>query len=298
MKNERRVEVESPTDLRLTDRTLVLYLKELNKFPLLRPEEERELARQAREGSIEARNRLITANLRSVVWIARRYQNRGLPLADLINEGNRGLIQAIKKFDERKKTRLLTYAAWWIRYAIVQALAERKLVKFPLKARLFANRLKNVYLKVAQKLGREPTLDELALEVKIDPKTLSEAFLASYDELSIDQQAFPDGSPSWQDRLVSKTFPSPEESFHQQALKAELNRALSILKKREREVIERFFGLNDGVSQSLSAIGRSFGVSREAVRQVKERALKKLKGQIEDQELRELFKLSDSSQPG
>lgn len=295
MRGEYSAAVESPTDLRLTDRTLAPYLKELNKYPLLIDTEERELAEKARNGDLEARNKLITANLRFVVWIARRYQNRGLPLSDIINEGNRGLIEAVKRFDERRKTRLLTYASWWIRYAIVQALAGRKLVRYPLKARVTANRLKNIYLKIAQKYGREPTVDELVQEAHIDPKTLSEAFLASYDELSLDQRVFPDGSVSWQELLESTTVPSPEESFHRRELKQELQRALSVLTKREREVIERYFGLADGVSQSLSAIGKSFGISREAVRQVKDRALKKLKGQIGAKELQELFKISKSS---
>ncbi len=295
MRREHLARVELPTDFRLTDRTLAPYLKELNKFPLLSSDEERELAEKARNGNLEARNKLITANLRFVIWIARRYQNRGLPLSDLINEGNRGLIEAVKRFDERRKTRLLTYASWWIRYAIVQALAGRKLVKYPLKARLTANRLKNIYLKIAQKYGREPTVDELVQEAHIDHKKLSEAFLATYDELSLDQRAFPDGSVSWQELLESTTVPSPEESFHRRELKKELQRALSVLKKREREVIERYFGLTDGVSQSLSAIGKSFGVSREAVRQVKDRALKKMKGQIGAKELQELFKVSKSS---
>lgn len=292
MRRETGPDVESPTDhLRLTDRTVAPYLKELTRFPLLEPDEERKLAFKARSGDLEARNRLITANLRAVVWIARRYQHRGLPLADLINEGNRGLIEAVGRFDERKSTRLLTYAAWWIRYSIVQALAERKLVKFPLKARRFARRLKNGYLRVAQKYGREPTLDELAKEVKIDRQSLSEAFLASYDDLSIDQNIFPDRRTSWQELLASTTFPSPEESLHRKQLTTELDRALSILKARERDVVERYFGLNNGASQSLASIGKSFGVTREAVRQVKDRALQKLKAHIVNRELKEIFKI-------
>ncbi|MEO0094020.1 MAG: RNA polymerase sigma factor RpoD/SigA [candidate division WOR-3 bacterium] len=273
------------------DKTVVTYLKEVDKFPLLTPEEEMKLAKRARKGDEEARNKLITANLRLVISIAKRYIGRGLSFADLINEGNVGLIEAVKRFDERRGVRLSTYATWTIRYHIVTALANRRLVKLPLSVRLLSKKVKDTYLKIYNKYNREPTIDELAVELKVKPEDIAQAFLIEPAEFSLNETV--DGVPiAGGPELVEKTtLPSPEEVFKKGELKSELQKALASLTEREREVIEKYFGIKDGIPKSLSQIGKEWGVSREMVRQVKKRALKKLKGKIEIKELQEIFSI-------
>ncbi len=273
----------------VNDKTLTVYLKDVGKFPLLNQEQEKLLARQARKGDEQARKQLVNSNLRLVISIAKRYSRRGLSLADLINEGNIGLIEAVQRFDERKGVRLSTYATWSIRYRIVTALANKRLIKFPLSARLLTKKLKDSYMKISNKYGREPTINELAAEMKVKPENISKAFLFEPKEISFSDVSISEPESTWSDFIESTAIPSPEEIFRKKELKDELSKVIDTLADREKEVIERYFGLKKGIPQSLSQIGKEWGVSREMVRQVKKRALKKLKGKIENKELKELL---------
>ena len=273
----------------VNDKTLTVYLKDIGKFPLLSQEQEKLLARCARKGDEQARIQLVNSNLRLVISIAKRYSRRGLSLADLINEGNIGLIEAIQRFDERKGVRLATYATWSIRYRIVTALANKRLIKFPLSARLLTRKLKDSYMKISNKYGREPTINELAAEMKVKPENISKAFLFEPKEISLSDVGINEPESTWSDFIESTAIPSPEETFRKKELKDELSKAINTLADREKEVIELYFGLKRGFSQSLSQIGKEWGVSREMVRQVKKRALRKLKGKIENKELKELL---------
>lgn len=281
-----------PMESLVDDKTVAVYLREVEKAPILTPEEEHKLAKRARKGDETARNRLITANLRLVISIAKHYVGRGLSFADLINEGNVGLIEAVRRFDERRKVRLSTYATWSIRYNIVNALANKRLVKFPLSARLLIKRLKDTYLKIYAKYGKEPTINEIATELKVKPEDITKAFLIEPKEFSLNETPESEAAIGSQELIEKTSLPSPEEVFKRNELKLEIKKALATLTEREREVIERYFGIKDGVPQTLSQIGKDWGVSREMVRQVKKRALKKLKGKIDNidnKKLRELL---------
>lgn len=283
--------------------SLVSYLKEIAQIRLLSREEEVELARRVREArergekEVEARNRLILGNLRYVVSIAKTYQGRGLSLEDLIDEGNVGLIKAIDRFDERKGTRLLTYASWWIRYAITAALAQRGLVHIPPSKRLTARKALSEMARIGQRYGREPTLDEIAEALGVKPEEISDALLATRSELSLDTPPFPDSETQWQEILESTTYPSPEEAFQRQKLEARLHQALTRLEPREELILVQYFGLRpDAGPKSLSEIGKGLGISREAVRQIKKRALEKLKAELSDLDsLQALLKSYSSS---
>jgi len=270
------------------DSTLALYLKEISKIPLLTPEEERRLAERARKGDKKAREKLILSNLRYVVHIAFQYRNHGLSLSDLINEGNLGLIKAVDRYDARKHTRLLTYASWWIRYTITTALANRKLIALPSKHKNIAQMVRNNYQKVATKYGRDPTLEELASELKLDVSELSDAFLSNKSELSID---YMQDTNLKLEGLLESSLPSPEEEHRRRELKEEIKKLLKILTEEERYIIKELFGISEipKPPRSLSAIGREMGISRERVRQLKERALHKLRLRISRKDLKKLL---------
>jgi RNA polymerase primary sigma factor len=266
---------------------------------LLSREEERELARKAREGDLEARKGLILANLRYVVSLAKAYKGRGLSLADLIHEGNVGLIKAVDRFDYRKGTRLLTYASWWIRYAITAALAQRGLVSIPPSKRAIARRAITQMARLGQSYGREPTLKEIAQELKVEPEVISDALLATQSELSLDTHPFVDSDIHWDELLEPASYPSPEEVFKKREFETHLSQALSKLDPRERRILVEYFGLAPGSRpKSLAKIGKEEGISREAVRQIKSRALTKLRIELANQTdsytLRELFRVYDS----
>lgn len=274
--------------LKRIDPTLGFYLRELSKNPPLTSEEERKLAKKARKGDKNAREKLIVSNLRYVVHIALQYKDHGLPLCDLINEGNLGLIKAVDKYDARKQTRLLTYASWWIRYCITTALAKGRLIRFPFKYKNIAHKVRDGYQRVATKYGRDPTLEELASELNLDVNELSGAFLSSKSALSID---YIHNSDLTLEGILESSLPSPEEEHRLKELKEEIKRALKILTDDERVIIKELFGISDipKPPKSLSAIGREMGISRERVRQLKERALYKLRLHIGREELKKLL---------
>lgn len=238
-------------------------------------------ARERGEKEVEARNRLILANLRYVVSVAKAYQGRGLSLQELIDEGNVGLIKAVDRFDERRGTRLLTYASWWIRYAITVALAHRGVVPIPPSKRLTLRKVLSEMARIEQRYGREPTLEEIAEVLGVKPEEISDALLAARSELSLDTPPLLGSETQWQEILESSTYPSPEEALQRQEVEARLHQALNKLEPREELILVQYFGLRpDAGPKSLSEIGKGLGISREAVRQIKKRALEKLKAEL------------------
>lgn len=264
-----------------SDRSLKQYLEEISRYPILTKEEEYELARRIRlNDDEEAKEKLICSNLRIVVFIAKKFQNQGLSLSDIVNSGNEGLIHAITKFDERKGYRFNTYSVWWIKRAIYDAInLERGIVP---KSYL-AKRLHVITLKYIQKHGQEPTVKELAKTMKTDESSISLALSELIPPYSLDETFEDTENPYIEsvrldiegaDNLIS---PSPDEIFKKKMQTEKLMSALSKLELREQEILKRNFGLDDYEMHSLEEISRIMNITRERVRQIKENALRKLK---------------------
>jgi RNA polymerase primary sigma factor len=266
------VDHEVRGETRETDRAnLGIYLREIRRIPLLDRDQEAELARRARAGDEVARAQLTEANLRLVVQIARRYANRGLPLADLIEEGNLGLIRAVEKFDPDRGTRFSTYATWWIRQAIVRALANQaRTIRLPVHVELLLGRYRREQERLTQALGRPPSLDEVATALEVPRAQLAELDEVRRIPIPLEQSpvgaTIPDDSSGATARLGS---------FLRQH--SELVSLLDDLTENERRVLRRRFGLDGDAAQTLEAIGRSMGVSRERVRQIEAAGLRKLR---------------------
>lgn len=265
----------------ITDRGLKQYLEEIGRFALLDKEEEFKLAKRIREKSDdEAKEKLICANLRIVVYIAKRFQNQGLTLIELINAGNEGLIHAAVKFDERKGYRFNTYSVWWIKRSIYDAInAGRGIVP----KSFLAKRIQILTLKLIQKHGQEPTVQELAISLKSDESAVSLALSELIPPYSLDETFDDSENPYIEsvrldiegaDNLIS---PPPDEIFKKKYEKEKLTKALNKLEPREREILKRNFGMDEYETQSLEDISRIMNITRERVRQIKENALRKLK---------------------
>ncbi len=272
----------------LSDKTLSRYFREIMKYPLLSPEEEKALAKRAREGDIEARNKLILHNLRWVVNIAKQYQNRGLSLAELINEGNAGLIQAVMKYDERKKTRLTTYSNWWIRYYIVSALLNRNLIKLPSKYRRIAKKIKDSYPRISQKIGREPSIEELAEELGVTPEDVSYAFNCGISELSLQDTSFDNGKITYEELIENTITPSPERELVRKSLSNSIAKAVKrYLNPRERYVLFRHFGISfPEESFSIKEIAEMTGRKEEEIKTAIKAIFKKILTQQKNIDLR------------
>lgn len=258
------------------EKSLGIYLRQISEIPLLTAEEEILLAQRAKENERIAIDRLIEANLRFVVSIAKEYQGRGLSLADLINEGNLGLLKAVKKFDPKKGTRFTSYAVWWIRQTILQALASQsRIVHVPLNkvGKWFKiSKLTNLY---GQKYGREPTISEMARELKMGTAEVKNLLRIAKRQISLDTSTLP-GEDRLVDTLASEITP-PEERLVQEARSLAIREALESLTPRELKIVQLYFGLEGEERCTLEMIGRKLGLSRERVRQIKNRALKKLR---------------------
>jgi len=260
------------------DQSLDRYLQEIGEVELLTPDEEVELAQQIKQNSQDALEKLTKANLRFVVSVAKQYQNQGLSLGDLINEGNLGLIKAAKRFDETKGFKFISYAVWWIRQAILQALAEQsRIVRLPLNRVGALHKIGKTSSGLEQEFGREPSANEIADELETSPYEVMDTLKISSRHLSLDAP-FNDGED---DRLVDviedKFQPSPDEKLLDDSLKKEIEKALSSLTDREAEVISLYFGINRDHSLTLEEIGEKFKLTRERVRQIKEKAIKRLR---------------------
>ncbi len=260
------------------DGSLDQYLKEISKYPLIDRAEEARLARLIRKGDKEALDKLVRSNLRFVVSVAKKYQNQGVPLPDLINEGNLGLIRAAHKFDETKGIKFISYAVWWIRQAILQALAEQsRIVRVPLNRAGALHRIGRRSSSLLQELGREPTVEEIAEDLDISQEEVERTLAISQSHLSLDAPMTPGEDNRLLDYLPDQYAPGPEEEVFDRALKDTIQDALSTLKEREAKILRLYYGLDDQEAMTLEEIGAILGITRERVRQIKEKALVRLR---------------------
>jgi len=267
------------------EKSLAIYLREIGHYPLLHAEEEGALARRAKAGDRQAIDRLIEANLRFVVSIAKEYQNRGLSFADLINEGNVGLLKAIKKYDETKGIRFLSYAVWWIRQSILHALAEQaQLVHLPLNRRDLLTKINRASVELEQRLARPPTNVEIGEEMKMSAEEVEDLLASFRTEVSLDAPLSEGGQ--LRDILEDEWAPSPDHAVMEQALSREIHEALGTLTPRESKILRWYYGFNGEGTQSLESIGNRLNLSRERVRQLKERAMAKLRHSANSRRLR------------
>ena len=254
------------------------YLQEIGRVDLLTPEEEIELAIKIRNGDHIALERLTKANLRFVVSVAKQYQNQGLSLGDLINEGNLGLIKAAKRFDETRGFKFISYAVWWIRQSILQALAEQsRIVRLPLNRVGALNKIGKAYSNLEQEFEREPSASEIAQELDMDVSEISDNLKIAGRHISMDAPFAQGEENSLLDVIENDQQPSPDYVLMNESLKNEISRALSTLSNREAEVIKLYFGLNKEHSMTLEEIGERFNLTRERVRQIKEKAIRRLR---------------------
>jgi RNA polymerase primary sigma factor len=254
------------------------YLRDISAYPLISRADEARLAVEIRAGDEEALNELVRANLRFVVSVAKKYQNQGVSLSDLINEGNLGLMRAAKRFDETKGIKFISYAVWWIRQAILQALAEQsRIVRVPLNRAGDLHRIGKRAATLLQDLGREPTYLEIAEGLGISEEEVSRTMAISHISLSLDAPMTPGEDNSLIDHLADTNRLLPDEEAFEKALIECVQQSLLILKPREGRVLRMYFGLDGDEPMTLEVIGDVLGVTRERVRQIKDRALLKLR---------------------
>jgi RNA polymerase primary sigma factor len=260
------------------DKSLDLYLREIGETPLIKAEEEVELAKKIKNGDQSALEKLTKANLRFVVSVAKQYQNQGLSLADLINEGNIGLIKAAKRFDETRGFKFISYAVWWIRQAILQALAEQsRIVRLPLNRVGTLHKIGKISSSLEQEFGREPSPAEIAKELELSTLEVSDTLKISNTHLSLDAPFSTSEDNSLMDVLEDELQPAPDEALLDESLRLEIERALRTLSGREAQVISLYFGLTQEKPLTLEEIGARFGLTRERVRQIKEKAIRRLR---------------------
>ena len=256
------------------------YLHEISKVGLLSPEHEVELAKRIKNGDREALETLIKGNLRFAVSVAKQYQNQGLSLPDLINEANIGLIKAAERFDETRGFKFISYAVWWIRQSILQAMAEHaRIVRLPLNKIGSINKINKTFSQLEQQFQREPTPEELAeiLETRID--LIESSLGVTGPHMSMDAPLTDDESNSLYDILLNNDSPSPDNELITDSLRKEIERSLATLEEREADILRYYFGLNGLPPFTLDEIGEELGLTRERVRQLKEKAIKRLKNQ-------------------
>ena len=253
------------------------YLQEIGREELVSPEEEVELAQRIRKGDQKALEKLTKANLRFVVSVAKQYQNQGLSLPDLINEGNLGLIKAAEKFDETRGFKFISYAVWWIRQSILQALAEQsRIVRLPLNQVGSLNKINKALSKFEQENERQPSSEELSEMIDVPKDKISDTLRVSGRHVSVDAPFVEGEYNSLLDVLPNDDSPSADRGLVNESLNTEIERALSTLSSREREIIKSFFGIGCQ-EMTLEEIGERFGLTRERVRQIKEKAIRRLK---------------------
>ena len=261
------------------------YIERIKDIPLLSAKEERELARKARKGSKLAKRKLITANLKLVVNIAKHYTRYGLPLMDLIEEGNLGLIKAVEKFKPSKGYRFSTYAAWWIRQAITRALIDQgRTIRIPVYMSEIIAKYKKTEEKLRQKLGRMPTRKELAKKLKLPIKKISEIELWMNKKASLEAPVGEDGGSQLSDFIQTLSVGDTEKEIEYFFKHQEVLDLLSNLSEREKRILDLRFGIEDGKPKTLAEVAKHLGISRERVRQIEERALKKLRKFVKEQE--------------
>jgi len=266
--------------------SLEKYLQEIGKEEMVSAEEEVELAQRIKKGDQKALERLTKANLRFVVSVAKQYQNQGLTLPDLINEGNLGLLKAAERFDETRGFKFISYAVWWIRQSILQAISEQsRIVRLPLNQVGSLNKINREINKFEQENERKPSLNEIADKIDLPQEKIDEAMSVNGHHISVDAP-FSDGEDSsLLDVLVNEDIPTTDMGLVKESLKSEIQAALSTLSERERKVIEASYGINQP-ELTLEEIGEKFGLSRERVRQIKEKAIRKLRASTKNKILK------------
>ena len=270
-----------PSQVQLTD----LYLRDIRKFTPLSREDEVKAINAARKGDQKALDHLITANLRFVVRVAGEYTGRGLPLSDLIAEGNMGLMRATQTYDPERGYKFITYAVWWIRQAMLMALnRQTHPVAFPINQLDDRDVLNKVSAALSQEYGRAPTMDELASETDFSTRRVHKALQTSRASVSLDGPVYEDGDRQFAD-VVPDDAPLPDEDVHDRRLRDLLHKGLADLPEREAEIINRYFGLDVDNAESLEQVGKRFHISRERVRQLKDRALGRLREQMDIEEV-------------
>lgn len=278
--NEEEVEqgeIGIPDGVRLDD-PVRMYLKEIGRVPLLNSEEEVELAKRMEDGSEEAKRRLVEANLRLVVSIAKRYVGRGMLFLDLIQEGNLGLMKAVEKFDFRKGFKFSTYATWWIRQAITRAIADQaRTIRIPVHMVETINKLIRVTRQLLQELGREPTPEEVAAEMGMPVERVHEIHKIAQEPVSLETPIGEEEDSHLGDFIPDDDAPAPADAAAYVLLREQLDEVLSTLTAREQKVLRLRFGLEDGRSRTLEEVGQEFGVTRERIRQIEAKALRKLR---------------------
>jgi RNA polymerase primary sigma factor len=258
--------------------SLALYLKEISKNKTLTLEEEAQLAIKIRDGDKKALEKLVKANLRFVVSVCRNYQNQGLPLSDLINEGNLGLIRAAKRFDEKKNFKFISYAVWWIRQSILQALAEQsRIIKLPLNRVGTIHKIGKTQSRLEQKLRRAPMVEEIAQELQIDELEVQETIKIGNTHMSLDAPLQQGEDSKLMDLLQDENQELPDNGVLDVSLQSEIDKTLDTLSEREKEVVKLYFGIGEDTAHTLEEIGHRFNLTRERVRQIKEKAIKRLK---------------------
>jgi len=264
-------------DIPLTD-PVRMYLREIGKVSLLTAEEEVVLAQRMEEGDVKAKQKLVDANLRLVVSIAKKYIGRGMLFLDLIQEGNLGLIRAVEKFDYRRGFKFSTYATWWIRQAITRAIADQaRTIRVPVHMVETINKMVRISRQLVQQLGREPTDEEIAAEMEIDPSRVEEIRRISQLPVSLETPIGEEEDSQLGDFIEDRELPGPDEAAAGHLLHEQIEEMLATLSSREREVLHYRFGLEDGHSYTLEEVGRKFNVTRERIRQIEAKALRKLR---------------------
>jgi len=263
------------------------YLQEIAKVKLLTADQEVQLSKRIKEGDGEALEQLVKANLRFVVSVAKQYQNQGLPLSDLVNEGNLGLIKAGQKFDESKGFKFISYAVWWIRQSILQALVEQsRIIRLPMNKVGSYNKISQAMANFEQEFQREPTNEELEEILQINHKEIDALMKSAHRPVSIDAPIGEEGEGNLYDVLVDNEMSETEREMLKDSLKKEINKVMSILPSRDAEIISYYFGLKGDGYMTLEEIGREMNLTRERVRQIKERALRRLRKTTNSKSLR------------
>jgi RNA polymerase primary sigma factor len=267
--------------------SLEKYLSDISKEEMVSPDEEILLAKKIREGDEAALDRLTRANLRFVVSVAKQYQNQGLTLPDLINEGNLGLIKAAKRFDETRGFKFISYAVWWIRQSILHSISEHsRIVRLPVNQLGSLSKINKAFTKLEQEFEREPSLEELSQITEMTIDKISNAFRISTKQVSVDAPLLNGEESSLLDILQNKEVAQADTIMMNHSLKKEIEHSLSYLDEKERDVITLFFGLDTDESYTLEEIGEKYDLSRERVRQIKEKALSKLRLRSTSQDLK------------
>ena len=261
-----------------TKQSIEKYLEEIGGYSPLTPDEEIELARRIRKNDSRALDKLVKANLRCVISVAKEYQGQGLPLQDLISEGNLGLIKAAQRFDETRGFKFISYAVWWIRQSILQALAEQsRVVRLPLNRVGAINKVGRALEQLEKRFGREPSMEEIADKMEMTAYEVADVLKTSARHLSLDEPFKEEEGNSLLDVLESDRYAPPDDTLMQESLQVEIDKVLSTLKPREAEIIKLYFGLDGDRPLTLEEIGEHFKLTRERVRQIKEKALRRLR---------------------